>query len=193
MRSPEEVSRLLAECSNGDQAAFNELLPLVYDELHSLAANYMSRERPGHTLQTTALVHEAYLRLAGQRAARWQDQVHFFAVAATVMRHILIDHARSRSSAKRAGDQVRLPLEEAVLLSGERMADLLALHEALNRLAEFDLRKCQVVEMRYFGGMTNEEVAERLNVHPNTVMRDWELAKSWLYLEMSKTVTNDDR
>src|SRR5260370_20796148 len=135
MTSAKEVSRLWADCGDGDQAAFNQLLPLVYDELHRLASSYMSRERPDHTLQTTALVNEAYLRLADQRNARWQNRVHFFAVAAKVMRQILIDHARRRTRAKRGGNQTRLSLDEAAILSGEGAADLLSPDEALTMLA----------------------------------------------------------
>ena len=153
MTTPKEVSRLLADCGDGDQAAFNQLLPLVYDELHRLASSYMSRERPDHTLQTTALVNEAYLRLADQRDARWQNRVHFFAVASKVMRQILIDHARRRTRVKRGGSQTRLSLDEAAILSDERAADLLALDEALTKLASVDARKSRVVELRFFSGL----------------------------------------
>lgn len=186
--SPEEVSLPPALCGGDhtDQAALNHLLPLVYDELHRLASGYMRRERADHTLQTTALVNEAYLRLARQSHPRWQSRAHFFAVASKAMRHILIDYARAHARTKRGGGQTRLSLDHVVNLSHERIEDLLALHEALNRLSEIDERKAQVVEMRFFGGMTNDEVAESLKVHPNTVMRDWELSKAWLYRAMKE-------
>ena len=192
MTSPKEVSRLLADCGDGDQTAFNQLLPLVYDELHRLASSYMGRERPDHTLQTTALVNEAYLRLADQRNARWQNRVHFFAVASKVMRQILIDHARRRTRAKRGGHQTRLSLDEAAILSDERAADLLALDEALTKLASLDARKSRVVELRFFSGLTIEEVAEVLKVNPKTVARDWAMARAWIHRELSITVTNND-
>jgi RNA polymerase sigma factor (TIGR02999 family) len=179
------VSRLLAECSDGNQAAFNKLLPLVYDELHRLASAYMSRERGNHTLQTTALVNEAYLRLVDQQSAGWQDRAHFFALAARVMRQILIDHARSRARAKRGGGGQRVSLDEAAVLSAERASDLLALDEALRKLAAVDQRKSEVVELRFFGGMTIEETAEVLKVTPKTVMRDWNMARAWLYRELA--------
>jgi RNA polymerase sigma-70 factor, ECF subfamily len=185
MNSPEEVSRLLAECSGGNQGAFNQLLPLVYDELHRLAASYMSRERDGHTLQTTALVNEAYIRLADQTSARWQDRVHFFAVASKVMRQILIDHARSHGRAKRGRGEKPISLDEVAVISPERAADLLALDEALQKLAEIDRRKSEVVELRFFGGLTIEEAAEVLKVTPKTVTRDWQMARAWLYREMA--------
>jgi len=168
MTTPKEVSRLLADCGDGDQAAFNQLLPLVYDELHRLASSYMSRERPDHTLQTTALVNEAYLRLASK-----------------VMRQILIDHARRRTRVKRGGSQTRLSLDEAAILSDERAADLLALDEALTKLASVDARKSRVVELRFFSGLTIEEVAEVLKVNPKTVARDWAMARAWIYREMA--------
>ena len=191
MTSPKEVSRLLADCGDGDQAAFNQLLPLVYDELHRLASSYMSRERPDHTLQTTALVNEAYLRLADQRDPRWQNRVHFFAVASKVMRQILIDHARRRTRAKRGGNQTRLSLDEAAILSDERAADLLALDEALTKLASVDARKSRVVELRFFSGLTIEEVAEVLKVTPKTVARDWAMARAWIHRELSTETIND--
>jgi len=192
MTSPKEVSRLLADCGDGNQAAFNQLLPLVYDELHRLASSYMSHERPDHTLQTTALVNEAYLLLADQRNARWQNRVHFFAVAAKVMRQILIDHARRRTRAKRGGNQTRLSLDEAAILSDERAADLLALDEALTKLAGVDARKSRVVELRFFSGLTIEEVAEVLKVNPKTVARDWAMARAWIHRELSTAETIND-
>lgn len=184
MQPSQDVSRLLAECSSGDRSAFNKLLPLVHDELHRLAASHMSRERPDHTLQTTALVNEAYLRLVGSQSPRWQDRVHFFAVASKVMRQILIDHARSRVRAKRGGGETRISLDEVAVISEEQSADLVALDEALRKLAERDQRKCEVVELRFFGGLSVEETAEVLKVTTKTVVRDWSMARAWLYREM---------
>jgi RNA polymerase sigma-70 factor (ECF subfamily) len=186
VNSPEEVSRLLAECSYGNQAAFNKLLPLVYDELHRLASAYMSRERRDHTLQTTALVNEAYLRLVDQNRARWQDRVHFLAIASKVMRQILIDHARTHGRAKRGGGEQRISLDEVAVVSEQRSAELLALDEALRKLAEVDRRKSDVVELRFFGGLTIEEAAEVLKVTPKTVTRDWNMARAWLLREISR-------
>jgi RNA polymerase sigma-70 factor, ECF subfamily len=168
MDSSKEVSRLLARCSSGDNSAFNELLPLIHNELHRLAAGYMSRERPDHTLQTTALVNEAYLRLVDQPNAQWQDRAHFFAVASKVMRQILIDHARSRGRVKRGGGAMRIELDDVAEMSEERAEDLLALDAALTKLAERDHRKSEVVELRFFGGLTIEEAAEVLKVTTKT-------------------------
>src|SRR6266852_3292157 len=173
MTSPKEVSRLLADSGDGYQAAFNQLLPLVYDELHRLASNYMRRERPDHTLQTTALVHEAYLRLVDQDNARWQTRAHFFAAAAQVMRHILIDHARGHRRAKRGGGIPEVPLDDAAVLSAERSDELLAVNDALIKLTGIDPRKSRVFELRYFGGMTVDEASEVLKVSPATVAREW--------------------
>ena len=184
---PHEVTRLLVDWSNGDPSALDKLTPLVYEELRRLARHYMSRERPGHTLQTTALVNEAYLRLVDQREAQWQSRAHFFAVAATVMRHILIDHARQHTREKRGGQTQLVPLDEAAVMSPERAADLLALDEALDELAKVEARRSRVVELRYFGGLSIEETAEVLKVTPTTVSRDWRWAKAWLY----KAVTGD--
>lgn len=181
-----DVSRLLARCSSGDRAAFNELLPLVHDELHRLAAAYMSRERPDHTLQTTALVNEVYLRLVDQRNARWQDRAHFFAVASKVMRQILIDHARGRTRGKRGGGATQISLDEVAVISEERAEDLLALDAALTKLAEKDQRKSDVIELRFFGRLTIEETAEVLKVTTKTVTRDWNMARAWLYHEMDQ-------
>jgi RNA polymerase sigma factor (TIGR02999 family) len=183
--SPHEISRLLADWTNGDQAALDKLMPLVYDELRRLAHHYMSRERPDHTLQTTALVNEAYLRLVDQNKARWQNRAQFFGIAAQMMRRILVDHARSNARAKHGGGVRKVSLEEVAILSPERAADVMALDEALKRLAENDPRKCQIVELRYFGGMTVEETAELLKISPITVKRDWLVAKAWLHREIS--------
>jgi len=173
--------------SNGDESALDKLTPLVYDELRSLAHRYMRREREGHTLQTTALVNEAYLRLVDQKDARWQNRTHFFAVAARVMRHILVDHARQHSRDKRGGGAQVVSLDEAATMSPERARELLALDEALDELAKTDKRKCEVVELRYFGGLSIDETAEILQITPITVSRDWRWAKAWLY----KAVTAD--
>jgi RNA polymerase sigma factor (TIGR02999 family) len=176
---------MLVAWSNGDKSALERLTPLVHDELHRLAHRYMNRERPGHMLQTTALVNEAFLRLVDSSRVRWQNRAHFFAVSAQLMRRILVDFARSRNFKKRGGDAVRVSLDEAIAISPERAADFVALDEALNALAEIDERKSRVVEMRFFGGLSIEQTAEVLKVSPDTVMRDWRLAKVWLLRELS--------
>jgi RNA polymerase sigma factor (TIGR02999 family) len=188
--SPEEVTQLLLAWSDGDQAALDKLVPLVYEELHRLAHRYISRERPGHTLQTTALAHEAYLRLVNAKSVRWQNRAHFFAVAARLMRRILVDLARARHDLKRGGGQ-QFSLDEVLVVSPERGADLLALDEALDGLAALNPRQSQVVELRYFGGLTEDEVAEVLKVSPRTVRSDWSLARAWLYRELSGGVGDD--
>jgi RNA polymerase sigma-70 factor (ECF subfamily) len=176
----QEVTGLLLDWSNGDRNAYDRLVPLVYDELHRLAHSHMKRERQGHTLQTSALVDEAYLRLVDQRV-HWQNRTHFFAIAAELMRRILVDYARKQGRAKRGGGAQAVPLDEAVLMSPERSPDLVALDEALNELAKFDPRKARVVELRFFGGLDVNETAAALEVHPNTVIKDWSLAKAWLH------------
>ena len=178
--SPQEVTQLLKNWGDGDQEALDKLMPLVYEELHRLAHRYMSRERDGHTLQTSALVNEAYCRLINQKDVEWQNRAHFFGIAAQLMRRILVDHARSRASAKRGGSAHHVPLDEALIVSEERAAEVVALDDALKSLAEIDPRKSQLVELRFFGGLSIEETAEVLNVSPGTVMRDWTLAKAWL-------------
>jgi RNA polymerase sigma-70 factor, ECF subfamily len=183
--SPSEVSQLLVAWSNGDRAALDQLMPLVYDELTRLARHYMNGERADHTLQTTALVNEAYLRLADQKNTRWQNRAHFVGIAAQLMRRILVDHARGRDYIKRGGGAQKVPLDEVAVLAPEKAAEVVALDDALKRLAENDPRKCQVVEMRYFGGLTVEEIGEVLKVSPVTVMRDWSMAKAWLRREIS--------
>lgn len=185
--SPHEVTQLLEDWSNGDKAALDKLTPLVYDELRRLAHHYISRERPNHTLQTTALVNEAYLRLVNQRDVHWQNRVHFFAVSAQVMRHILVDHARGHARTKRGGDFQQISLDQAALMMPERAAELLALDEALNNLERFDPRKSRIVELRYFGGLSVEETAEALKLAPVTIRREWNAAKAWLY----KAVVDD--
>ncbi len=177
---PQEVTQLLVAWGSGDEAALDELMPLVYEELRRLAHQCMSRERPGHTLHTSALVNEAYLRLVDGKKIHWQDRAHFFGIAARLMRQILVDYARRRRYAKRGSDARRVPLDEAMIVSEERAADVVALDDALKSLAEIDPRKSQIVELRFFGGLSIEETAEILAVSPGTVMRDWTLAKAWL-------------
>ncbi len=184
---PEEVTQLLLDWSNGDQAAFDALMPLVYNQLRQMAHRYMSQERPGHTLQTTALVNEAYLRLIDQRQVHWQNRAHFFAVAAQAMRRILIDHARKQRYAKRGGGARKISLDEAAVMSQERAADLLALDEALKSLAAIDPQQSRVVELRFFGGLTIEETAEVLRLSVDMVKREWATAKAWLFREMSES------
>src|SRR5262245_751831 len=187
--SPKDVTQLLEEWSKGDQAALDELIPLVYEELHRMAKRHLGRERPGHTLQTTALVNEAYLRLIDQRNVRWQNRAHFLSIAARLMRRILMDHARAHRYAKRGGDAIKVSLGKAIDVSKERAAELVSLDDAMTALAALEPRKSQVVELRFFGGMSVEETAEVLGVSPVTVMRDWSTAKAWLHRAMAKGVT----
>jgi RNA polymerase sigma factor (TIGR02999 family) len=189
--APHEVTQLLIACSDGNQDAFNQLFPLVYEELRRLAHRYMTQERPGHTLQTTAVVHEAYLRLIDQKHVQWQNRAHFFAIASQMMRRILITHAQSHAYAKRGGGALKVSLDEAAILSPERATELIALDEALKSLTAIDSRRSQVVELRFFGGLDNEEIAEVLKISPNTVTRDWNVAKAWLYREMNKEQENE--
>jgi len=179
-----EVSDLLRAWSEGDQRVLDKLTPIVYDELHRLARRYMKGERPGHSLQTTALVNEAYMRLVDYKGMHWQDRAHFFAVSAQLMRRILVEHAR-RHNLKRGGGVQHLSLEEVAVVGEERASDLVALDDAMNKLAQLDVRKVQVVEMRFFGGLSVEETAEVLKVSSITVLRDWSTAKAWLYRELS--------
>ncbi len=180
----DNLTGLLIEWRQGDKAALNKLAPLVYDELRRIAHRYVQRERNGHTLGTTALVNEAYLRLAGQKKIKWQNRAHFFAVTAQVMRHVLIDHARRRHYAKYGGDVQRVSLAEAELMSRERARELVELDEALDELAKIDLRKSKVVELRYFGGLGLQETADVLEISMMTVRRDWRAAKAWLFRRM---------
>jgi RNA polymerase sigma factor (TIGR02999 family) len=180
-----DVTHLLQAWREGDERALDKLMPLVYQELHRLAQHYMAGESPGHTLQTTALVNEAYLRLVGTGKLNFQNRTHFFAVSAQLMRRILVEFARRRGSLKRGGDVQRVSLEESVVVYGERGADLVALDDALIALAAIDARRSRVVEMRFFGGLSVAETAEVLKVSPETVMHDWKLAKAWLLREMS--------
>ena len=183
---PHVITRLLDDWSKGDRAALERLTPLVHAELRRIARRQMNRERPGHTLQATALINEAYLRLAGQEGFEWRDRLHFFAVCAQVMRHILIDHARARARDKRGGDAVQISLAAAGLVAEERSADLLALDEALRALEEVDAQKGRIIELRYFAGLTIEETAELLGVAPITVRREERRARAWLHRMMSE-------
>ncbi|HZN01290.1 MAG TPA: sigma-70 family RNA polymerase sigma factor [Pyrinomonadaceae bacterium] len=180
-----EITQLLAEWSDGNQSALDELYPLVYEELHRLARRYMSRERKGHTLQTTALINEAYVRLVDQRNVHWANRSHFFAISAQIMRRILIDHARRHAYAKRGGGAQQVSLEAVAIVANEKSAEILRLDEALTTLAKMDPRRCHVVELRYFGGLSNEEIAGVLNVSENTVTRDWNLARAWLHQQLT--------
>ena len=182
--SPHRVTQLLADWSHGDNAALTELTPLVYEELRRLAHRKMTGQRPNHTLQTTALVNEAYLRLADQTNPNWQSRVHFFAVAARAMRQIVVDYARSYRSQKRGGGALKIELDEAAIVSPEESRAIVDLHEALERLSTLDSRKAQVVQLKYFGGLNHDEIAEVLNTSTMTVRRDWMFAKTWLYDEL---------
>jgi len=181
-----QVTRLLADWRNGDQTALDRLLPLVYEELHRIAARYMRGERREHTMQTTALVNEAYMRLADYKRMQWQDRAHFFAVAAQAMRRILIDFARARRNRKRGGDAERVSLAEDIVPTPDNSTDLLALNEALEQLETMNARQARVVELRYFGGLDEKEVGHVLGIAPRTVRADWQLARAWLY----KTLTS---
>jgi RNA polymerase sigma factor (TIGR02999 family) len=179
------VTQLLVDWSGGNKGALDELMQLVYDDLRRLARRYMRRESSGHTLQTTGLVNEAYQRLVDQKRVQWQNRAHFFGIAAQLMRRILVDHARARHRVKRGGDALKVSVNEVNIVSRDSSTDLLALDEALTRLAEVDGRKCQIVELRFFGGLSIKETADVLHVSPGTVMRDWTLAKAWLYRAVS--------
>ena len=183
---PQEVSTLLRAWSGGDESALAKLMPIVYEELHRLAHSYMKRERSGHTLQTTALVNEAYMRLVDANTVEWQDRAHFFGIAARLMRRILVDFARTRGYQKRGGKLRKVSLDEGLLVSPEPQEDLVGLNDALNALVEFDPRKARVVELRYFGGLSVEETAEVLKVSGITVIRDWNMAKLWLLKELKQ-------
>ena len=179
------VTEMLAEWSDsGDREALDKLMPIVYDELRRQAARYLQRERQSHTLQTTALVHEAYVRLIDQAGVRWQNRAHFFAIAAEMMRRILVDHARKRHAAKRGGDAVKVTLNEAPQSSGEKDLDLIAVDEALTKLAALDQQQARVVELRFFGGLNVKETAEVLGISDRTVKRDWSVAKAWIRREL---------
>ncbi len=184
--APNEITQQLVAWSKGDAAALEQLIPAVYQELRRMADHYLRGENAGHTLQPTALVHEAYLRLIDQTQVQWQNRAHFFGVAAQMMRRILVDHAKTKHRDKRGGAAHKLSLDEAANYTHERAAELVALDDALQSLAELDTRKSRIVELRYFGGLTVEETAQVLSISPQTVMRDWNLAKAWLYQQLSQ-------
>jgi RNA polymerase sigma factor (TIGR02999 family) len=179
-----EVTELLKDWSDGDQTAVDKLLPLVYDELHRLAHHHMQREKPGHMLQTSALINEAYVRLVDQPRIRWENRTHFFGIAARLMRRILVDEARKRDCAKRGGGTIQIPIDEATSVSLEPAGNVVALDDALKTLETIDARQSEIVELRFFGGLSIEETAEVLKVSPGTVMRDWTFARAWLRNEM---------
>lgn len=185
MTAPSEITGLLVDWGNGDKAALDRLFPLVEKELHRLAHSYMRRENRDHTLQTSALVNEAYIRLVDQKDTRWQNRAHFFGIAATIMRRILINYARDRHRKKRGGQAVQVSLSEVAVMSDQKSSELIALDEALNKLAELDERKARVVELRHFGGLGVEETAEVLGVSTATVNRDFKMAKAWIWREIS--------
>ena len=184
-RQEHEITQLLAEWREGNQEALDELYPLVYDELHRLARRYMSRERKGHTLQTTALINEAYVRLVDQRSVQWANRSHFFAISAQIMRRILIDHARRHAYAKRGGGARQVSLDETATVVLGDLSEFLRLDEALKSLAELDPRRSQVVELKYFGGLNNDEIAGVLKISKNTVIRDWNMVRAWLYGQLT--------
>ena len=191
--SPQEVTRLLADWAKGDRSALDKLFPLVHSELRRIAQRQMSQERPGHTLQATALVNEAYLKLAGQQGFDWQNRAHFFAVCAQVMRHILIDHARAHARDKRGGGAVKVSLNDALVVADDQASHFIALDEALRRLESLDPQKGKIVELRYFGGLSIEEAAEVMNVSSRTVRREWQRAKAWLYRMMTEGIEDETR
>ena len=186
MPSAQNVTEMLRDWRKGDQEALEQLIPVVYDELHRQAARYLRREHPGHILQTTALIHEAYLRLINQQNIEWQNRAHFYAIAARLMRQILVDHARRRQATKRGGSDIKVPLEEAMVISPGENVDLVALDEALTRLAAIDPQQSRIVELRYFSGLSVEETAEVLGVSSRTVNRDWNVAKAWLRQQIAR-------
>jgi len=185
----QDVTGLLERWGQGDKDALNQLLPAVYDELHRMAARYLRRERPDHTLQPTALIHEAYLRLVDQNSVTWENRAHFFGISAQVMRRILVDHARGRHAAKRGGSLIKLPLDEAIHGSPKQQEeiDLVALDAALTRLAEVDAEQSRLVELRYFAGLTIEETAQVMDISPATVKRKWTVSRAWLRREISRS------
>lgn len=193
MSPPGDITRLLADLRGGNRDVHAQLIPLVYDELRRLAAHYMRQERTDHTLQPTALVHEAYLRLVEQREVTWENRAHFFGVAANLMRRILVDHARSKRAEKRGGSVQRVTLDHALQYCEEKSDELIALDEALTRLATWDPRQCQIVELRFFGGLTEDETAAILGVSPRTVKRDWRVARIWLHGEISRAESYESR
>jgi RNA polymerase sigma factor (TIGR02999 family) len=191
--SPQEVTQLLAAWGKGDRSALDRLFPLVHSELRRIAQRQMSQERPGHTLQATALVNEAYLKLAGQHGFDWQNRAHFFAVCAQVMRHILIDHARAHARDKRGGGAIKVSLNDALVVADDQASHFIALDEALRVLERLDPQKGKIVELRYFGGLSIEEAAEVMKVSPRTVRREWQRAKAWLYRMMTEGIEDETR
>ncbi len=182
--STQNITLLLERWGNGNKEVLDELLPIVYDELRRQAARYLRRERVGHTLQTTALIHEAYIRLVDQRNVRWQNRAHFFGIASQLMRRILVDHARTKKRAKRGGSDIRVSLTDVAVATKTEDLDVIALDEALERLEAIDKQQARIVELRFFSGMTVEETAEVLSISPATVKRDWSMAKAWLHREI---------
>lgn len=182
---PHQVTQLLIKWSNGDKAALDKLMPLIHEELRRLAHQYMSRERSGHTLQTSALVNEAYIRLVNRKGVQWQNRAHFFAIAANSMRSILVDHARSHAYAKRGGGAHKITLDDELLGSQQRAAEVVALDDVLTQLADIDPQQSRIVELRFFGGLTIEETAEVVQLSPATIKREWNIAKAWLYHQLS--------
>jgi RNA polymerase sigma factor (TIGR02999 family) len=189
--APKDVTELLLAWSSGDNAALEVLIPLIHNDLRRLARHYMRQEKPGHTLQTTALVNELYLRVIGQRESNWQNRAHFFAVSAQSMRRILVDMAREKRAQRRGSGSEPLSLDEALVFTASRAAELVALDDALSELAQLDERKSRIVEMRFFGGLSVDETAEVLQVSPETVMREWKRAKAWLCCELGRTGESD--
>ena len=190
-QTSQNVTQLLIGWSNGDREALDALLPVVYEELRKQAANYLRRERVGHTLQTTALIHEAYLKLVDQKNVHWQNRAHFFGIAAQLMRRILVDHARAKNRAKRGGSNIRVSFNEANVLAPSQNIDIVALDEALERLSEIDEQQSRIVELRFFSGLTVDETAEVLAISPATVKRDWSMAKAWLHREISAVIEHE--
>ena len=193
--SPQDITRLLADWGKGDRTALDRLLPLVHAELRKIARRQISQERPGHTLQATALINEAYLKLIGQEEFEWHNRAHFFAVCAQIMRHILIDHARAHAREKRGGGAIRVSLEDANVaeMAGEKAEQLIALEDALRFLERVDPQKGRIVELRYFGGLSIEETAEILNISPRTVRREWQRSKAWLYRMITEGIDDETR
>ena len=185
IESPIAITQLLNDWSNGDNMALEQLMPFVYEELRKMAKHYMQSQRSDHTLQPTALIHEMYVKLAGSQEQNWKNRAHFFGVAATAMRHILVDYVRHRSYEKHGGKHKKVEFDETIIVSSERAAGLIELDEALKKLAELDERKSRVVELKYFGGLSNEEIAEVLQVTSKTIIRDWQFARTWLLRELS--------
>lgn len=186
MAEQRNITQLLTAWGAGDKAALDALIPVVYDELRRQASRYLRRERPGHTLQTTALINEAYLRLVDQKTTRWQNRAQFFGIAAQLMRRILVDHARAKHRAKRGGSDIRVSLTDATAVTSDETLDLVELDEALNRLGEIDPQQSKIVELRFFSGLNVEETAAALSISPATVKRDWSMAKAWLHREINR-------